>query len=706
MIRSTRLVLLCALALVAGCSSPDRHKYSAAEYDKLGRLERGLVFAERTQRGAEHAISRLPGGDTNGKDTRVQRVADGATVDVNSQLFVRLNDALVTPPSHGAVVNGAEVADLVTKAQELVRAIEGISEYREAEVDAVRAWKKYDSVRTRPEGPAAYDAFIDARKGLSDKEQYIIDRAMEVWPEDSPEFHDVDTEVNKMLLGDAQMTQKFSERVQIRLNSLSADLQSFSTRTRRRAESGSERLVIEAALIPGSDGEKATNVHVENYDNLDEGKVQRIDSLGLRLTEAERAELARLTSETRAVAAALERLREGEATFEEIVAELSTETVRGLAQLVEDVRALQGAEFQRRSVALRKAAKAFEKDLGARLKKFADDKKGEWETDLEHLIASSKALETVASTIQTVDGLRARWAAAKPADIPALVQDTVKALTELAGPDEDEDGKPDMLNAIRTVVAEAKGLLTNITTDVEGAPTELLAVARDVWKESDLQREIETWSAWLDRMQARTDSLARLVKGAHAPVRTNITNPNAFSLPLAEARDGRIDLRRTPRKAGDHLQVRAKLLRSGDSVDTVEPDYVATFELAKLGWHADLIPSIVFVEGDKVAGADDSGGFSAALNWMWNYGPRDDDDDPYLSRSLGWSAGLHAVFLNFGPDNDAEIGLGATVGLWNQTLQFGVGYNPMADSDEDGRVYYFIGSSLVPLLQALAPDGS
>jgi hypothetical protein len=109
------------------------------------------------------------------------------------------------------------------------------------------------------------------------------------------------------------------------------------------------------------------------------------------------------------------------------------------------------------------------------------------------------------------------------------------------------------------------------------------------------------------------------------------------------------------------------------------------------------------VTADQLAGADDNGGFSAALGWMWSYGPRDDEDDPYLSRSLEWSAGLHAVFLNFGPDNDPEIGLGATIGVWDGRIQIGAGYNPFAEDDRDGRFYYYVGSSLVPLLQALAP---
>ncbi|MBK7875157.1 MAG: hypothetical protein IPJ77_05320 [Planctomycetes bacterium] len=690
-----RLVLVALpLVLLAACSAPKRHRYSPAEIDKLARLERGLVYVERTERGVEHPISRDPGDQTPVPPggTAVQRVADGATVDVNSRIRVQLDDSLVPPNSRGTVVSAHEVEALVSDASALSDAITGIAEYRTAEADAVRLWRAFDSTRTLPEGDKAYAAFTEARDALVEKEQPILDRMMRLWPQSSPEFKQVDEEVNGMLLGAQEATSKFAARVQARLNALSAELQSFSNRTRRRAEGNAEHLVIEAVLIPSAEGKKATNVHVENYDTLDAGAVQRIDTLGLRLTESERANLARLTSETQRVADALERLRAGEASFEQVMTELSAETLQGLDELVADLRALRDPEFQRRADALKKAVDSFVGELGARLKEYTDAKKGAWSDAAQTLITDSKALQAIAGSVEALEALRARWGALQPADLPKLIADTQAALRSLR----------DAVQRFPEIVAGARGLLERLRADVEAAPPEVRALARDTWKESDLQRELEAWRAWYDRMRSRATALADLLGFAHAPVRSDLTNPNALSVPLTEARDASIDLRRTPRKAGDHLQVRARLLRGKDSSDTVEPDSVVTLELEKLGWHADLIPSVVFVEGDRVAGADDSGGFSTALSWMWSYGPRDDEGDPYLSRSFDWAFGLHAVFLNFGPDHDAEIGLGVTAGLWDQRIQVGAGYNPMAESEADGRFYYFIGSNLIPLLQALS----
>jgi hypothetical protein len=44
--------------------------------------------------------------------------------------------------------------------------------------------------------------------------------------------------------------------------------------------------------------------------------------------------------------------------------------------------------------------------------------------------------------------------------------------------------------------------------------------------------------------------------------------------------------------------------------------------------------------------------------------------------------------------------MGVNVGLWNGVLQAGFGYNLMGDGDS-GREYVFIGSSLIPLVQAV-----
>jgi len=72
-------------------------------------------------------------------------------------------------------------------------------------------------------------------------------------------------------------------------------------------------------------------------------------------------------------------------------------------------------------------------------------------------------------------------------------------------------------------------------------------------------------------------------------------------------------------------------------------------------------------------------------------------------RPLQPGFGLHAIFLNF--DNDPGICLGGTLSLWNDRLQFGLGYNLSASRADEGQVYYFVGSDLIGLLQTVGVGG-
>ena len=73
------------------------------------------------------------------------------------------------------------------------------------------------------------------------------------------------------------------------------------------------------------------------------------------------------------------------------------------------------------------------------------------------------------------------------------------------------------------------------------------------------------------------------------------------------------------------------------------------------------------------------------------------------SRATRVGLGIHATFLNFETQNNEsiQIGLGGTLGFWENRLQFGVGYNLMSESRDDGRYYGFVGSDLIGLLQAV-----
>src|SRR5262249_31047815 len=116
------------------------------------------------------------------------------------------------------------------------------------------------------------------------------------------------------------------------------------------------------------------------------------------------------------------------------------------------------------------------------------------------------------------------------------------------------------------------------------------------------------------------------------------------------------------------------------------------------------VPAVVFVTADEVAGATDSGGFSAPLSWAGGYGARGDEGGPDPPRLLRWGGGAPATPPPVAPRTHPPVSPGGSPRFWPNRVPPGAGYNLFADSNDDGRFYYTIGSSLIPLLQALQPD--
>jgi hypothetical protein len=126
----------------------------------------------------------------------------------------------------------------------------------------------------------------------------------------------------------------------------------------------------------------------------------------------------------------------------------------------------------------------------------------------------------------------------------------------------------------------------------------------------------------------------------------------------------------------------------------------------KFGWFAELSPAVVLVKPDELKGGNESFSFAPTLSWMHQYAPRPEDSMWYAAFLRGFqpALGMHSAFLSFNPDGSGDaiqVGLGATVSFWKNRLQFGAGYNLMANTEDEGRYYYFVGTDLIGLLQTI-----
>lgn len=708
--RTARVVplLLLAALLLPACRGTGRR--SAPQRP----LEKGLFFEERDDHGrpwpvsAQGIVERAPGEPGH----PVERLSDGASVDVNSTLKIELRRDELGSPS-GRLVQ----TDLLDRARELRESLDGFAGLVEAEARATSAWRALGT--TSPDAPdraAVYERFAALKRAHAQSLERFLGPLRDLWPRDDPERAEIEEVVDALLStrpggGAAQVEarQSLGRLLQGKVDRLSAELERLESDAKTVV--ASRMLRIEGFVIPASGGDQSHAVHVAGYDSLDEKRVEAIDRQGIRLTESERRFLLETAQATREIAAALERVRQGEATLADALAGAKSGYVRALEAKAAEIEALASdlspAVLAARADRTKTAFDAFLRDARSLAAAWAQEREQGLSTSFEALVSKSQDLAALVRSIEDAKALRERWRAIGvpngSADLPALVFDTAAAA----------DALETALRKLKLGDLE-RDVAALLQAQLETAPEDLRAALADALRSSGLDTELQGWKDLAGRVRASFEGLRNLLAGAPpASVPTDLVNPDAFEVPLDVAPDAEIRLQGTTRRAGDRLLVQAKLLEHAPAVPQAPQDpsagakviesFSTTLHLEKLDWHADLVPSIVIVTADRLAGADDGAGFSASLGWMWSYGPRDDEDDPFLSRSLDWSAGLHAVFLNFAPDNDPEIGLGASIGLWDGRIQIGAGYNPFAEESDDGRFYYYLGSSLLPLLQALSP---
>lgn len=684
-----RHLLLVPLALVAGACAAER----GANPPKT-ELAKALYFSELDHREHAHGLSQSK--VESGDQRAVERVPWGRPIDFESRLEIELLDAqnLGAQAVPGAVLETAQVRGSLRVRRELIDALPQIYAKREA---ALRA---YDEARSDAEFETALTPFLTL-------EEELIERFEALYPDD-PQAADADArlELRRSMAADfsrafssTEGARKFSEALQREIVRVEQQLDATLAQVRRREA----RLRIEAFLSRGGDTSSPTALHVEGYDTIDEKRVASSDRFGLLLSAAERAELVALLNDAKALSDALNRARASGAKLSDALREVRSELARKLADQAADFEALAEA-IRGRETLLRETGEAFEQFLEDAREVLADagdqavaDAVQQARQQLTHFEQSSAALQRVLALLDDARKLRDLWRNASAGDVLPAIEASVAWVEALGELDSDLD----------TLAQHIDGGVVRFQAKLKEQLAQLAASTRGELQQkfdASLGPKLKLWGQLGEGMVAKLRWVGKLLGVAPQlePVSLDVQAPNVVDVPIEDAPDTFVALKGSTARVGDTLEVRASLLVDGK----VESSSSALFSVARLGWHAQFAPSVVLVSADKLAGQSDDAGFSPALAWMLRYTPRPDQTGFWndFSRWTRWGIGPHAALLNFDPDNDTEIGLGLTLGLWGEILQFGAGYNLMADSSDEARIYYYVGSSLIPMLQALDAD--
>lgn len=652
-------------------------------------LEDAFFFVEEPLRDSAITLS----GDPATKP-QVTRVVENAEVDTNSVIRIHV-DAARLAAAGGDPARVARLTALDAEKSKLVELVQLYGAWLTARTRALEAFEVTLTLsRERLADPADPEVvrFVVARDAIDVQKTAIIDELIERYDQDEAKFARIEEiAMDTALPG-----------LDVFLNDEIAALTTLIAKEKKELESPSatatdSTLRLEAFLLSKDADPRA--IHLENYDSLDQQRVQIDDGE----FDISLAELARLAAVARDMAKAAESVRKDEASLGVAFRTISPKLADRLEALHKELVELRDRTTER---ALTELVTASTQSLDAfldatwnRLGALADERTTAARASFRTKFVGE--IERVRQTLASWESLRQRVEKLREAlrnfdaaKIPELVIEADAARMDAET----------VLSGIQEIAADAPTFFAHfeefLATESAGLAPEVSDQILAAWKESGAESTLDRWVELHGRaVNVLEQAKVLLGFGGVTPLPANLRVPEAFDVPLVEVKDTHIDLTRTGRKTGDEVVVRATLTSPTAKPDPIE----AKFHVERFGWHDSLEPSVVLVEPDRLAGSDGDVHFAPALVWAWSYYPRSDEKGWWVdpARVMSPSIGVHAILLDFDDENSTEIGLGATLSVWESRLQFGIGWNLMADSDSDGRTYYYVGSSLIPLLQAL-----
>lgn len=708
-----------ALLLLAGCAGVARQGGREPETG----LERGLHFVEVPQRADPIAISSRD-QRPEGQPELVERVFDEVDVDSNSRIKIRvLEDQLfaeaASPPSR------ERLAELEARQALLSQTLAVYGEWLEQIKAVIEAWGAH---LASPDDQAALETFIGLRneantrrtainRGLRTYRDALRERrdalgraaaaAEQAGGEDPAQRAAREDELRALASKLDQIEQVSQDRVGLSglEEFLTAEIEAFQAEIEGEIRESGVTLKLEAFLLaPGKD---PVALHLRHYDRLLDREV-RVDSIsGLDQSVPEIARMVKLAKD---VAEAANAVRTKEQEAEAAFADISPQVGQRLQGLLDEYRALREEldedALEERVAATRAAYGAYFDAVKAALAGAASEAADQADVlrrELETTVQEFAALQEV---LGTVHELREHVASIRRSLDDVTADSVLDVAVELGEAEETLGRLKASLGALfggqlQQLVQHLRDQIVAKATEIAGqAASDLVTQTGTAWETSGARRSTEEWRALAARAAAFLAALEPLLaKDVRRALSPETVNPAAFEVPLSQALDTEIDLRRTGRKPGDLVMLRATVSRGGEVLRSSE----SSFRVERYGWHASLDPSLVLVRPDELASGETDYSFAPALVWAWTHYPRPDEDGwwSWVERALQPAYGLHAILLNFDSENDTEVGLGPNLSLWRNRLQFGIGYNFMADDSDDGQIYYFVGSSLIPLLQAL-----
>lgn len=668
---SARLLTVVSLIglLASGCASVPSYTRSQNS------LDRGIRYIENP----------VHGEDINMSSTSSQGlvVPKGVEVDINSTIQISIQKDAVNLPT-GTVEDEAASKALQTKINKLQTMVEALANVIEARGKALEAYKKTDgiplaSLIKTPE----YKDFLVSRDASNKLESTFLETSRNLW------------KAGLFPLSEEDFESKFADStygdvgklIQTELDSTETAWKTAQDRLKQKALS----LRLEA-FLEKPEGDPVA-IHLENYDTLDQREAKYKESLVL--DQEDWATLQKQYKETVTLAKQAERVRKGEISLGNSIKDTGIAGLQRLVELGEEISPLLKEDWSETGSVIAHDIPAAHQIVEDVVKKSALAEAGGVAAQLQDLkkaALSMPPLVEAQGVIGDIKSLQSEWQYITPENLPGLIEKT-QGVVKKANSTFNKLNKSQfgtfqiaLSSSIAILEARPKEIPQEVWSDIN-SELERQGVLRRL---KDIYAQVLAFKSFADAIKAELDLLA--IK----PSLSDLRVPEAHEVLWADAPDTQIDIQRAPRTIGDRLHLIATLKMD-------DKDYLkshATFNIQQFGWHSQLAPSVILAKPFNPHNEfDHDFKFAPAIVLLRRYYPRDSDNSAWgkFSRYTQMGYGLHATFIDQNPQKDLEVGLGVAFSFWQDRLVAGGGVNLMDNS----RGYFYIGSNLIPILQAL-----
>jgi hypothetical protein len=650
--------------LVSSCA------HRSTYFDIDSNVDKTFCYYEQDRYNKKYGISNV---DVNATDPN--RLPSPALVDLESNIRILVNKSSLQPRSE---ILAADANDLLERKNELKDVLSSLEQVIEARQRALTIYRQRNN-----------GSFDKAQKDFGAAQIRFIEKLQKLYPDRASKEYEI---VNDAMEDHTLITLR--SLLQARLDAVTAEDNVWVNEA--KARSATLRL---QAFLERSNKEKIP-LHLHGYDTIPEGSLRVYDRLGLNLSEEEKQRLDEQIKATSELSIILNQVKNKEISFNKGLQKSLSIVSEELGNLLQNgYRLIEQLQDQERYDRIENSFNALVikvKATGTGLTTDITEKIEGMPSDFEkELMGKSTLVSDALEKIEKIKGLQHRFSTLRrPEELTSLLTETSSIAKELKDSIE-------KLNLSKELEPITKDFLLLKAGEIH---QEVSKAFRNVMESQEAKALItELNSLYRDLLEGKQlvdDVLNLLNIGGVQPVLATPEVPEVLDVDINELENSYLNLKKVPGRPGDIITLTATLKENGKTEKTSQ----ASFELTRYGWYAVLSPSVVLVRPDQQSGEDNDVQFAPVVSWNHHYYPRPQKNPPwYISamESLQPAVGIHAAFLPYDVENNAEIGLGGTMSFWDDRLQLGIGHNLMAASGDDGQIYYFIGSDLIGLLQSI-----